>query len=283
MMQNLVVGMVALGLAAASTLGQDESEHARMKLVSEYETLTPGTTNWLGVAFEIDPEWHLYWNGQNDTGFPIKITPTLPEGVKAGPLCWPAPMRHVSPGDLLDHIYEKRVTLLLPVEVPADAKPDSTLVFSVAGEWLVCKSACIAGTGESSLSMKVASSGSDVRKSANKPLFDQARRRVPKPLNAQKPEASVEWKGETIIINVQGAKDLAFFPGTESTLPRDLIKAGEAKGDSLRLTLENAADSDRLVGVLEVNARQSGTEPTVYWIDSRRSGANPAGVQTSDK
>ena len=48
---------------------------------------------------------------------------TLPAGYKAGEMLWPAPARHVSNGGLLDHVYEGRAMILLPVEVPADAKP----------------------------------------------------------------------------------------------------------------------------------------------------------------
>ena len=84
-------------------------------------------------------------------------------------------------------------------------------------------------------------------------------------------------------VKVRDAKDLAFYPGSESTLPSDLVRSGEAKGDTLEFAFETAAETDRLVGVLEVNARQSDEKPRVYWIDSRRSGANREGVGTSKK
>lgn len=286
MIKNLAAGLAALATAvhATVTYGQaDEPEHARMKLVSEHDTLVPGATNWLGVTFEIDPGWHLYWNGQNDTGFPIKLTPKLPEGFKAGVLQWPAPSRHISPGDLLDHIYEKRVTLLLPVEVPPEAKPDTLATFSVQGEWLVCKSACVAGAGESSISLKVAAPKGTPRGGSSATLFAEARARVPKALNEEAPEAVFEWSGGKLVVKVRDAKDLAFYPGSESTLPSDLVRSGEAKGDTLEFAFETAAETDRLVGVLEVNARQSDEKPRVYWIDSRRSGANREGVGTSKK
>src|SRR5262245_51700008 len=112
-MMRILVGVIALGAWACGAAAQSaEREPAKARLVSEFDALVPGKTAWLGVSFDLDPEWHLYWCGQSDSGAPIHVEFTLPAGYKGGDLVWPAPKRHLSPGDLLDHVYEKRVTLL---------------------------------------------------------------------------------------------------------------------------------------------------------------------------
>src|SRR3954471_8284361 len=136
---------LALGLtvAAAPALARGEAaDRVRLSLVSERTALVPGETNWLGVQFDIQDGWHLYWNGQNDAGSPPEVTIELPAGYTKGDLLWPAPKRHISDGPILDHIYEKRVVLLLPVKAPADATPGTPVTLKVSATWIVCKSAC---------------------------------------------------------------------------------------------------------------------------------------------
>ena len=48
----------------------------------------------------MQPGWHVYWNGRNDTGTPVRITLTVPEGFAAGDVLWPAPVRHVAAGEI---------------------------------------------------------------------------------------------------------------------------------------------------------------------------------------
>jgi DsbC/DsbD-like thiol-disulfide interchange protein len=270
------------GMAAAAVAGiapfamaqpkAQEREHARPRLVSEFDSIVPGKTAWLGVSFDIDPEWHIYWPGQNDSGFPTTLNVSAPDGYKVGEQQFPAPVRHISDGELLDHVYEGRVTILIPVEVPADAKPGSKASFGVEGNWLVCKTVCVAGSATLDLSVPIAEAGSTPKPSAAAPLFAKARARLPKPLPAGDPHVSLTWKGDEITIEATKAKQLDFYPGLESGKVDDLVKSGEIKGDTLRLRVDGAS---RVAGVLEIHG-QSGEDPTVYWIDSRPGGANPA-------
>src|SRR4051812_22252125 len=115
------IAVALLGLAAAGApalAGGGSEDRVRLSLVSEKTAIIPGQVNWIGIQYEIADGWHLYWNGQNDAGSPMEVTPALPDGFTAGDLLWPAPKRHLSDGPLLDHVYEKRVVLLLPVTAP---------------------------------------------------------------------------------------------------------------------------------------------------------------------
>src|SRR5262245_15955955 len=79
--------------------------HAKVSLVSEKRTVTRGSNFLLAVRFDLEPGWHIYWKGQNDTGYPPSVTLDLPEGFRTGEILWPVPKRLVSPGNILDHVY----------------------------------------------------------------------------------------------------------------------------------------------------------------------------------
>ena len=278
-MLRILVGAVALGAWVCSVPAQEaEPERARMRLVSEFDALVPGKTIWLGVAFDLDPGWHLYWNGQSDSGAPIDLKLELPGGYKAGDILWPAPTRHISPGDLLDHVYEKRVTLLVPVEVPPDAKPGSSAHFSAEGSWLVCKTVCLMGSGTGGLDLRIADADTEPRKTKEASLFAEALARVPKALPAESSPVALKWNGDRLEISAAGAKSLAFYPGLECAKLADLIRNGEAKGATL--TLEPEGEHPRIEGVLEVRP-QSGQNPSVYRIDTRP--MNPGPSQPSNE
>ena len=58
--------------------------HAFTRLIAETTMLSPGETCTLGVAFDIEPGWHLFWNGTNDTGYPISVSLDLPPRLPRG-------------------------------------------------------------------------------------------------------------------------------------------------------------------------------------------------------
>jgi len=280
-MPRILAGAAAVfgfAMASAAQPGEGEQEHARARLVAEHSALVPGTTAWVGLAFEIEPEWHLYWNGLNDTGFPVSVEVSLPDGYKAGEVLWPAPKRHIADGDLLDHIYEDEVTLLIPVEVPADAKPGSKATIGVESEWLVCKSACVPGSASVSITLPVAEAGTAPEKTKDAPLFERSRARLPKPLKDSDP-VKIAAENERLTVTAPGAARVAFYPGPECGKIENLIRNGEAKGETLRLPFGEA--SPRVQGILEVHP-VSGGRSQVYWLDWSGS-ANPGGGRSSNR
>ena len=61
-----------------------------------------------GLYFKLEPGWHVYWKNAGDAGEPPHIHWTLPAGVTAGPLQFPAPKR-LPLGPLMDFGYEDEV------------------------------------------------------------------------------------------------------------------------------------------------------------------------------
>lgn len=268
------VAFAALAGAAGGGIGggngsnsdEPEKQRARAKLIAEHAAVAPGQTAYLGVSFEIDAGWHIYWDGAGDTGMPVQVELQLPEGYTAGEILWPAPKRHVSPGDLLDYIYEDRVTLLVPVTVPADAKAGERVRISAQLDWLECKDYCLPGASEVELVLPVAPDAGE--KSADALRFDEARKRVPRPLPTGE-GAGVEaaWKGDRLTVRAEGATAMSYYPKSGAARLVDPIRDGAGKGDTLSMEFEpGLGGQTRVAGVLEISYPE-GRESAIYTVE----------------
>ena len=263
-----ILGVLAvLMMLPLAAWGQPEGEeHAKARLICESKMLTPGKTAWFALHFEIDPHWHLYWNGQNDSGFAPRLKVEAPAGYKVGEMQWPAPKRLVLPGDILDHIYEGSVSLLFPVSVPADAKPGSDVEVKGSAEWLVCHEVCLPGGADLSITLKVGDSKDGDQAGVDAALFAKARQRIPKAMNKERPEVVFSKAGDKVVVLAAGAVEVAFYPGLEGAGFPQLIKEGKAKGERLVLSVEGKGERPHLKGVVEVKP-QGGGSPMLYGVD----------------
>lgn len=260
---------------------------AQPSLITEANELIPGKVTWLGVHFKIQKNWHIYWDGRNDSGFPVEVSISASPGYKVGQLKWPAPKRHIAEGEILDHIYEDSVTLAFPVEVPASAAGSAE--FSAKLSWLVCHESCVAEEAEVRLTLPVSTTGSIEPTPApgspaavSKPLFAEARAKWPKPLpEAGAPDSpKLAWQGTKVSITVDGAHELLFYPFADCSDIDHLIKAGAARGNSLNLKLRaEKGVSPVLHGVLEVrrSAKPDGSDrSSTEWFELRQKASTPS-------
>ncbi len=248
-------------VAAFEPMAQPKTgTQARPSLITETQTASPGASFNLAVHFDLEKNWHLYWRGQNDSGQAPEIKLTLPEGWKSGPVQWPAPTRHVLPGDILDHVYFNSLTLIIPIEVPASEPPTGAKTVSAELSWVVCDEACVIGNATVSREITLApapaagstpSARPELSKDAK--AFDAARARHPKPLPATAGAPRVTVADGAVSISAPGAKKLSFYPSTDSAPASNLIADGEAQGDRLTVRLDSSAtDRTRVKGILEV-------------------------------
>ena len=239
-------------------------------LIADVAAISPDGSFDLAVRFRIAPDWHLYWNGLNDTGFAPKVRLTLPQGLAAGDIAWPLPERHVSEGDILDHIYEREVLLLIPITVAADAHPG---VHEVVADlkWLVCSDVCLPESAQVRMTLRISEPGAPPTPSADRAAIAATRLALPSPLadakraSSAQAEARIEAKieGGSLVVAAPGATRLAFFPAADSADFTDLVHRGEVAGD--RLILPLAAASGRVRGLLSVRAKDG--RSTGYSLD----------------
>lgn len=240
---------------------------AEPRLISPTTSLTPGRVTELGIQFKIAPGWHIYWPGQNDSGFETSIALTLPESFKAQATRWPVPVRHVAPGDVLDHVYEGEVTIIVPVQVPPEAA-GTAVTLTAALEWAACADVCVFEQTTLTLTIPVARAGEAPQPSPEFGAFEISRTRLPRPIDAAKSPVEISGSQSSVTIVVPGAAEVLFYPLASGAEVADLRTAGAMKGEklTLRLNQTEGLPAKPLRGVLEVR-RTQGVPAEYYSVD----------------
>jgi len=134
--------------AELNVLGAGNRNHSFASPQVEVRLLThapdgiqAGQSFWVGLDIKHRPGWHTYWRNSGDSGLPTQIDWTLPPGMQAGHLEWPAPSKFPL-GDLANYGYTGQVVLPTRMTLPADYSGDAFWVQAHAS-WLVCKTECI--------------------------------------------------------------------------------------------------------------------------------------------
>ncbi|MEO6119276.1 MAG: protein-disulfide reductase DsbD domain-containing protein [Terriglobales bacterium] len=198
----LILFLAALPAVAQSTLA---APHVKVSLISENASLQPGKTAWVGLRFQLEKGWHVYWKNPGDSGEPPKIDWQLPAGWKAGDLQYPLPHR-LPLQTLMNFGYENDVLYLVPLTVPAAAKGPASLVANI--RWMVCENTCIPGKGKLTVSLPVASTAPQPGVQAQ--LIKDARARLPRNGGLR---ATISSSNDSFVFRVTApAKGAEFFP-----------------------------------------------------------------------
>ena len=259
--------LLGLCLTAAGALGAAEVPsgsqdlHATPRLVAERPVAMPGETIWLAIDFEIDPGWHTYWPGINDTGFALDTEIEASRNVTVGEAVWAAPNRYVAFGDILDHTFEEHMTVLLPLTVAPEARLGDLVTLAINGRWLVCQTACVLESADLSIEIPVSDALSKPSRETAA-LFERARERLPEPLTTESP-VEITFQENSLHVTGNNAVRLAFYPTDDCRSPRDLLGQGEAEAG--KLVVEFREGDEPIRGVLEVWTSKH--ESKVYAID----------------
>src|SRR5689334_22207651 len=150
-----IAALLAAVCGFASAFSQaTKPQHAQLSLISEQVSGDPNTSKWIGLRFQLEPGWHVYWTNPGDSGEPPKVMWHLPEGVTVGDLQFPTPQRIPDHG-LMDYGYEGQVVLLSKLTMPANSASKKVEVGADV-RYLVCREVCVPGKAQLSLSASAA-------------------------------------------------------------------------------------------------------------------------------
>src|SRR6266851_5732139 len=82
----VLVAMEFGGWASAQT---SPPSHTTVQLVAEDGAFKAGDSTWVGVLFDLEQGWHVYWVNPGDAGDPPRIQWELPAGFRVGDVRWP--------------------------------------------------------------------------------------------------------------------------------------------------------------------------------------------------
>jgi len=145
--------LLAAGLPARAGSSFYETDHVRVELLVPGSKLDNGNWNDAGLYFKLEPGWHIYWMNPGDAGEPPHIQWTLPTGITAGPMQFPAPKR-LPLGPLMDYGYEDEVLFPLKLHVAKNVKAGPVTLHAKV-DWLVCRGSCIPGKAELEVNLEV--------------------------------------------------------------------------------------------------------------------------------
>ncbi|WP_288741978.1 protein-disulfide reductase DsbD domain-containing protein [uncultured Rheinheimera sp.] len=164
------------GPAQAHSSGWVKASHLKAELVSDHQDLRPGQRFKLALHFIPDEHWHTYWQNPGDSGLATSIDWTLPDGVEAGAIQWPAPMA-ISVPPLVNYGFEGPTILVSELSIPVDFK-GSQLQIKAKVDWLVCKEICIPADASFELNLPVTQTA--VLATDYQTLFEKASQHQPK-------------------------------------------------------------------------------------------------------
>jgi suppressor for copper-sensitivity B len=140
------LALVLALLAAPGVLCAEEAaspwfttEQGRVRLVAADPSLGSGDAVWLGLQFELEPHWKIYWRSPGDAGFPPRLDWAGSENLAGAAIAWPAPERFTVLG-LETMGYQNAVVLPITARL---VKPGEPLRLRAALQYLTCEIVCV--------------------------------------------------------------------------------------------------------------------------------------------
>jgi thiol:disulfide interchange protein DsbD len=280
----LAAALPALGLSTSPASGSADAPHVHVQLVVPASAFDRGVRGaGAGLYFKIDPGWHVYWENAGDAGEPPHVKWTLPDGITAGPLQFPAPKR-LPLGPLMDFGYENEVLFPFTLNVAQTAKAGPALLHAKV-DWLVCQASCIPGKAELEVSRDVNEHpGNAVLVKADAEIFNRLTNSLPKALPAGvKAQFQPTKEGFQLTIST-GRKETeaAFFPADQDVLdnpaPQKVVPSAKGLILYLKKDANLSANPAQLKGVLELSGGRAYEISAVPGSAGPQAGSGQAGA-----
>jgi thiol:disulfide interchange protein DsbD len=122
-------------------------------LLVDVARAAPGEPFRVGVRFELDRGWHLYWSNPGRSGLPTQLDFEIADA-EVGPLQWPAPEVFREDARITTYGYSDEVVLFARAALARGATGTRQVV--ARGDFLVCEVRCIPGRFELARPLEVA-------------------------------------------------------------------------------------------------------------------------------
>ncbi|HUX46010.1 MAG TPA: thioredoxin family protein [Terracidiphilus sp.] len=252
----LVLAFGVCGLRAKAASDSADAPHVHVQLLAPGDTLASGAMGTrAGLYFKMEPGWHVYWMNPGDAGERPEVHWTLPKGISATALEFPAPKR-LPLGPLMDFGYENQVLFPFKFQV-SDAAKAGPAVLHAHVSWLVCRATCIPGKAELEITRSV-TPGASSAVQALPAVFGEFLSRIPKVLpSGDKATFEATATGFRLAVETGHREtEASFFPADTNLMdnPAPQLMAATAHGLVLELKKDASLTSApaTLKGVLEL-------------------------------
>jgi DsbC/DsbD-like thiol-disulfide interchange protein len=225
--------------------------HGTLELVAENQWVEAGRTARLGLRFQLEKGWHIYWVNPGDSGEPPQVKWQLPAGVSVGEMEWPTP-RRLGTSSIVDFGYEDDVMLIVPLHAETALATQGLAQIGAEVKVLVCREMCIPGKAQLSLTLPVKSQP-PVPDARTAELFSGARKALPRPAPASW-RISVADAGDSFVLTAKIGEHVAqavFFPREESQVKDAAPQQFVAVPGGFQLTLRKSDQLLKPIGRLK--------------------------------
>jgi len=256
-----LIGLIAALPGWAATSSADVT-HLHVQLVVPERMLNAGVPADVGLYFKLEPGWHVYWKNAGDSGEPPRIRWTLPEGMTAGDLQFPAPKR-LPLGPLMDFGYEDEVLFPLQLSVAKTVKA-GPVALQAKVNWLVCREVCIPGKADLEVPATVSAGGGKAAPdAADEALFKRLLPQLPEALPATTKAvfAATATGFRLAVLTGQRETSALFFPAEKDVLDNPAPQVASPLKDGVVIELKKDAELKAtpatLTGVVELSGGRS--------------------------
>jgi thiol:disulfide interchange protein DsbD len=249
--------VVAAALSARAASSSADAPHVRVELLGSGKNLFSGDDlNEAGLHFVLESGWHIYWKNAGDSGEPPHVRWTLPDGITASPLQFPAPKR-LPLGPLMDFGYENEVLFPFHFHI-ADSVKAGPAVLHANVDWLVCRDVCIPGKADLEVTSQVYRGLYNIGLN-QPPLFQKFLSQLPRALPAADHAAfqPTPTGFRLVITTGQRETQAEFFPEDENVLdnptPQKLTPTATGLVLDLKKDANLTTNPAQLKGVLELS------------------------------
>ncbi len=206
----------------------DAVPKTRATLVSEVKTIAPGSTFSVALHLEHPENWHSYYQNSGGIEKSPEITWTLPKGITAGPLQWPAP--EVKDGFFgKSFVFNGSPVFLTEITAPATLTVGETITLTADATWQICEESCINEDQSFTLTLQV---GTALEKDpATAALFEQAR--ASQPARPAGLKTSAQSDGGAIQLRIEPASAIDDAP-TDFVPDQPFVKSVSSGGSIQR-------------------------------------------------
>ncbi len=245
--------------------GPVKAQHLTVELVSAGPAIAQGGKQTVGFVFSMESGWHVYWRNAGFAGFPPRVKWTLPTGVEAGPLQFPAPDR-LPLETSVDYGYEDSIAYPVSLSAEPKTKADASGNIHVLASlnWLVCKETCIPGKAELGLDLKLVSAGTAVSHEGEQVgALGSALNQMPKTVPAAYKFLAQSHGNDLTLTATMGIrpKDAEFYPLEQEMIADTSEQPIDLLDDGVRIHMQRApgakAAPAALHGLLKFSAEET--------------------------
>ena len=246
--QALALGAASLLCVATARADGAPIPHGTLELLAENQWIAAGHTIHLGLRFQLEKGWHVYWVNPGDSGEPPRVRWQLPAGVTVGEIEWPTP-RRLGTSSIVDFGYEDEVMLIVPLHAAASMATQGLAEVGAEVKVLVCREMCIPGKAQLSLTLPVKSQ-LPVADARTADWFAAAREALPRPAPTNWRVSGADARDAFVLTAKIGrqVRQANFFPLAESQVKNAAPQQFAAVPGGFQLTLRK---SDQLLKPIE--------------------------------